>query len=140
MTKMNKRSFLYILLGIYFLIAVGNVGYNGLKTYTEVRDWYFLSDTQKREKIFGDLYTAFLFIDKNTVENASLLIVSSDVRAFFLGRYYLYPKKITVVATAKELAQQALPEYVASIGSSLKLKGYMLIKTKGNVFLYKRGN
>lgn len=128
---MDRKKILYVLLFLYFLIAIGNVGYNTIKTYSEIREWYFLTDTQKRYKLFGDLYTFFIFLDKNTPPKASLLIVSKDVRTFYLGRYYLYPKKITVVSLPKDIKMQASPQYIASFGSPVKLQNYSLIKTCG---------
>jgi hypothetical protein len=130
---MSRSTFLFVLLGVWALLAIGSVGYNAVNTVSEVKNWYFLTDTQKREKLFGDLYTFFTFIDKNTPADASILIKSFDVRTFFLGRYYLYPKKITVGEGAP---------YIASFGSPLKLQDYVLIETcsmkeqKG--FLYKK--
>lgn len=141
---MSRKTFLFVLLVAWGILAIGSVGYNAVNTVSEVKNWYFLTDTQKREKLFGDLYTFFTFIDKNTPEDASILLKSFDVRTFFLGRYYLYPKKITVVESSKDIKAQVSPQYVASFGSPMKLQDYVLIetcsmkKTKQKVFLYKK--
>ncbi len=140
---MKKRNFLFVLLSFYCFIAVGIVGYNIVTTVSEIKDWYFLTDIQKRHKIFGNLYDFFTFIDKNTPENAKILIVSSDVRTFFLSRYYLYPKKIIVLSSPKDISDLKIAyEYIASYGMPLSLNEYSLILTcgakDGKGFLYKK--
>lgn len=142
---MKKIKLLNLFLTLYFLIAVGALFYNGIKTYFEIKEWYFLSDTQKRHHLFGDIYDFFAYINKHTPPKSSILIVSKDVRTFFLGRYYLYPRKLQVVTSEAEVGKQTfLPEYVSSYKIPIHITGYSLIGTiilkdsKTSGFLYKK--
>lgn len=142
---MKRKIVLYVLLSLYFFIAIGEVSYNAIKIHQEVKVWYFLSDTQKRQLLIGDLYTSFLYIEKHSPPNATIVIVSKDVRAFFFGKYYLYPRNIQVFSSEKTMKyQQVAPQYIASLGIPLHLQKYKLVgteflqQTKETISLYKK--
>ncbi len=98
-----KKNTLFILIIFFICIAWFNIFYNLNKTVYEMKNWVFLSDTQKRVKIFGELYEITQLIDKNTTKKSKILLVTDKKMLYYLTRYYLYPRRI-YPTTAKELA------------------------------------
>lgn len=87
------------------MLAVFNVFYNSVKSVSEVREWAFLTDHEKRHKLFGDTYDFYTFINKNSQENANILFMPKDEMSFYLARYYLYPRLITRVTNEEQVAK-----------------------------------
>jgi hypothetical protein len=87
-----KLLFLLILLwiGISFIRTIYNVS----KLATEERQWYFLTDEQKRAKEFGDRHYFLRFVQSHTITGSTILLFTDDVETQYLGRYYLYPTEI----------------------------------------------
>lgn len=133
---MGKKIFI-ILIALWTLISIAAIFHNALKLSSEVKEWVFISDQEKRYKIFGDLYNFFIFIDKNT-DNEKILIVSDDVRTFYLGAYYLYPKKIDVISESEIDSFKYFEnyKYVALFNVEKKLKGFSTQKIEKS----KKGN
>ncbi len=95
---MNKKKLLTkILFFLFFLwiaISLLRTFYNFSKLATEERKWYGLSDEQKRVLQFGDLHSFFRFIQSHTKNRSTILFFTDDAKAYYLGRYYLYPTKV----------------------------------------------
>ncbi len=133
---MGKKIFI-ILIALWTLTSIAAIFLNAFKLRSEVKEWVFISDQEKRYKIFGDLYHFFIFINENT-DNEKILIVSNDVRTFYLGAYYLYPKKVEVISE-KEIDKFMHFEnykYVALFNIERKIKGFRIQKIEKS----KRGN
>jgi hypothetical protein len=96
MNLYRARLFFFILL-TWFLLSIFNVFYNIFKSLTEIRNWLPLSDYEKRQVIFGDLYPFLFFVGANTAKNSDILVYSNDIKTFYLSIYYLYPRIVTVV-------------------------------------------
>jgi hypothetical protein len=93
-----KAKILYMFISIWVILSVFDVGFNLVKSYSEGKHWLPLSDTQKRQEVYGNIYNPINFISKKTESKSSILIYSKDDKAYYLGRYYLYPRNITVVS------------------------------------------
>lgn len=145
------RFFIYLILAIWFIIALGRTLYNFSKVYTEDRQWITVSDDTKRLKIFGDLYTYTQFIDKNTTNKSSILSEYMDDRTYYYGRYSLFPKTFVNYVSSRETEKKLINnryDYFATntlnntITKSLIAFNYKLQKTlsiKGKTFfLYKK--
>ena len=126
-----KVKILLTLMSIWVILGFLNVFYNTYKTISEAKQWLFISDQEKRYKIFGDLYTFFIDINKDTPNNTHVLIYSKDVRTFYLGIYYLYPRiistvdsidKFTVLTTSKNY------NYIAIYNEKIPVIGYKEIR------------
>ena len=96
------KYLLLMLVFFWFAISLLRTGYNLSKVYTEERAWIFLSDEEKRNKIFGDLHIFFRFVQKNTKEGSRILFLSPGGKTYYVGLYYLYPTKITYVKNSME--------------------------------------
>ena len=81
-------------MSLWIAIALFRTLYNFSKLATEEREWYSLSTDEQREKDFGDSHNFFRFVQTHTRENSNILFYSKDTKAYFLGRYYLYPTKV----------------------------------------------
>lgn len=145
--QMKRKSLLFVLFSLWGLLAAGSVGYNAINTYAEVKNWYFLTDTQKREKIFGDLYTFFVFLHSQIQKEKELLLFSKDVRTHYFGMYTFYPTVITDTSSEKTLLQLAKSKkfrFIGTYNKTFSLEGYEQIaffssKTSENFgMLYKR--
>ncbi len=91
MLRINK--ILLFLLTFWILIAVSRTFYNLSKLYTEEKNWYKLTNEQKRGKFFGETHYFLRFLDSNTSNNSKILLFTNDLKTHYLGRYYLYPAK-----------------------------------------------
>lgn len=100
---MNMNKSLFIIIVLWIVISVGRTFYNFSKLFTEEREWYNLSDQQKKVKLFGDLDPFFRFVEKNTSPKDSILFLAPGGKAYFLSRYYLYPRRIFYIKDQKEI-------------------------------------
>jgi hypothetical protein len=87
-----KKIFV-LLIVLWCFIAVFRTFYNLSKIYTEERYWFKLTDEEKRGKFFGDEHYFLRFLDAHTIKNTKILFFTNDLKAQYLGRYYLYPEK-----------------------------------------------
>ena len=104
------------LIFLWVAIALTGLVYNGVKSVSEVKEWFFLTDFEKRQKIFGELFTFLYALKSTTSDNATILVYSTDIRTFHLSLYYLYPRKITLVDSKNALqvaASTANYDYIA---------------------------
>lgn len=101
MAKLPKKNIkkigtvlIIILLTIWFIVALGRTFYNLSKLYTEEKSWYLLSTEQQKAKQFGELHYLYQFVDLHTQNDSVIKFYTHDNKAYYLGRYYLYPKKV----------------------------------------------
>ncbi len=119
-----------LLIFLWIILAFFNVFYNSWKTISEVREWAPLSDSQKRHKLFGDLYDFFVLIKNHTGTKDHVLIFSNDGRTHFLSIYYLYPRIIESTNDDKrfiELFRSKKFTYIASFDNPALSKDYIQI-------------
>lgn len=101
--KENKQSGLYVLvfsiiIGLWFSLNLVRMFNNVIKIYTEELSWITLSDNQKREKIFGEKFTFWSYVKRNTDKTSSIAVYMPDPNtepgAYYFSLYILYPRKI----------------------------------------------
>jgi hypothetical protein len=130
MAYMKRKKFLLVLLSLWFFIALFSVGYNTINSFFEIKNWSFLTDAQKRHRIFGDLYDFFVFVNVHTADKREILIFSKDVRTHYFGMYMLYPKIMTDTNSEENLikiAKQATFPYIGTYDYRLHLDTYQEI-------------
>lgn len=145
MKKNNYQNYILLFL-IFFWVgfAIFSVFYNSQKAISEVREWGPLTDGQKRQKIFGNIYNFFLFIEQHTDENAQVLVFSTDIQTSYLSKYYLYPRIINSTDDKEQflqIAKNSTYPYLAIYGSTIDLDSYKLIASSNDsqqFTLYKR--
>lgn len=123
-TRILSRKIFFILISLWFVIAVFSLTYNSLKAFSEVRTWGGLSDTQKRQKIFGDSYNFINFL-KNNTHGKQILFFSNDSEVYYLARYSLYPQEIYW----NENDKISRFKYIATYNHDLVPNGYELVAT-----------
>lgn len=105
--KRNKIiTFTSFILIVWILLALVRTGLNFSKVLSEEISWISLTRIQKEELLFGDLYTFFSGIDQKTAKRSRILLYSTDGKAYFYGRYYLYPKGIYWAKTVTSLNRE----------------------------------
>jgi len=111
-------------------MSVFNVFYNSVKSISEIKNWAFLSDYQKREKIFGDLFVFIDLINKNTKNKSEILIIAKDEMPFYLSRYFLFPKKVYRQDSLNiaQIDKEKKYQYIAVYNQEVELKNYRQIK------------
>lgn len=130
-----------MLVVLWITFAILNVFYNIGKTIPEIKEWIFLSDDAKRQKLFGDIYAFYVFVNNHSEKNAKILFFPKDEMSFYLARYYLYPRIITRVDDEKKLQQLASMKTYSYIVSSkeITVHTYILVKQFGSEgYFYKR--
>lgn len=104
-----KRIF-YFLLILWFVLSLARTFYNFSKIATEEKDWLSFSDDQKRSKIFGDLYDFLRFVEVDTRKGSDIIFYMPDLtidgRLYYLGNYYLYPRRIEITDSLTYLAKR----------------------------------
>lgn len=103
---------LIAILLVFFGIACIRTAYNLSKVITEEKEWIGLSDEGRRKKAYGELYVFSERIKKQTKTNATVLFITTDTRAHYLVKYFLYPRRITVV---KPNAAASSPAFYAAV-------------------------
>src|SRR6266511_6096361 len=89
-----RKNLFYFLFLIWIITASFSVFYNIYKMRSEIKEWGYLSDSQKRQKIFGDSYNFCHFIQEHTNTQSKIFIFSKDGMTLLYCRYYLYPRLI----------------------------------------------
>ncbi len=142
-----KKVIFYILFAIWIFLAIFSLFYNAGKTISEMNEWAYLSDSEKRLKIFGDLHNFFILIKDNTEEKSNIFILSKDIKTPYLSIYYLYPRTITTTDDKSKFIKTALAQkhlYLAVYKQVIKLENYERVasfssKTSSDFgYLYKR--
>ncbi len=90
-----KKVFLSLFF-LWIILSILTLPYNALNTVLDIKSWFFLTDNQKREKIFGDTYDYIYFINSKTPKNSNIYIFSKDGKIGLIARYFLYPRKLYV--------------------------------------------
>lgn len=130
------------LIAAWFILSVIFTLYNAVKSVSEIKQWYPLSDSQRRYKIFGNLYSFLIFLDSKTQKNSKILVYSKDVRTYYLGIYYTYPRTIYVVDN-KKIFYKSLSshkfDYIAVYGNLVLPDKYTLVGSKpfGKIYVIK---
>lgn len=102
---------LYSILIIWIILSIARTGNNFGKIIFEEQKIIFLSDEEKRIKQFGDLHLFYAFVKKNTEEYSRILFLNPGGKVFFLGRYYLYPRRITDIREPKNISENEVHKY-----------------------------
>jgi hypothetical protein len=136
-----RTRLLYVLLIFWVIISIFDVGYNFIKLFSESMHWIPLSEFQKRHEVYGNIYDFTIFVGKHTDSKSSILIYSKDDKAFFLGRYFLYPRSIKVVSDKVKI-NQAIREvnfnYVVLDNYIENFDGFTPIASGSSWIIYKR--
>lgn len=135
-SKLGKlQIILCILIILWVIISSFDVTYNSLKTVSEAKHWISLSDFQKRHEIFGDIYNFINFVKNKSSEHTSILIYSDNDMVYYLGRYYLYPREISVAPNAQQfdsLQQSKKFDYVALFDKTTVVSNYPFLVSKSS--------
>jgi hypothetical protein len=131
-----------MLLVVWVVISVVSLVYNAKKSVSEIKEWAPLSDSEKRNKIFGDSHTFFIFIANHTDNKSHILIFSQDVKTFYLSKYYLYPRIVDSTDNyndLKHIARKGVYSYIALEKNTLSLDNYSIVASNsGKFYLYKK--
>jgi hypothetical protein len=108
-TNVNKVSLkvkiLSVVIFLWIVISIFDVSYNFVKSFSEAKFWLPLSDSQRRHEVYGSIYDFIVLIGKYTDNQSTILIYSKDNKAYYLARYYLYPRNINVVSNKNVINQ-----------------------------------
>ena len=105
-----KRLFdllLIIIIALWFGVSFLRTIYNISKLFSEELSWIRLSNTEKRSRLYGDIFFVLNALGNNQKKQNKVLLLSSDGKIFFLMRYHLYPQKIFWVTSKNELMKIA---------------------------------
>jgi hypothetical protein len=95
--KLLRAVFIFVVV-LWFLVSILRTFYNIARLFPEIKEWMFLSEDQKRIKMFGDNYSFVQFIKENLEQGSSVAIYTPDStisrQLHLLSTYYLYPGKI----------------------------------------------
>ena len=142
----QKQTLFFLLVCIWIGLSLLAVSVNAMRFVTDYREWGVLTDTQKRQKLFGERYTFSILMNEKTNKNAHILFYTDDEMAFYISRYYLYPKTI-IFEHDKKKAIEAIKEkkfpYLAFFNRSLSTPGYEVVGSLPNgsnhkAYIYKK--
>jgi len=88
---------------VWVVLSFTRTIYNFSKVYTEEMSWISLDDSEKRVRLFGDLYRVVSFISGKTSLSSNILLLAPGGKTFYVSRYYLYPRRITYARSLKEM-------------------------------------
>lgn len=122
-----KRNIFSVLIFIWIVLAAFSIVYNIGKSVSEVREWGSLSDRQKRQKLFGDLYDFFIITNENTPKDATMLFYSKERFEYYIGRYYVYPRKIIIIDNRNTFITRASEKkfpFLLLYNNDIQIDGY----------------
>ncbi len=90
------------LLLLWIVVSAVRTVSNFSKIFTEEKEWMGLSDYQKNNKYFGNIFSLLYNTSKYTSSNSRIGFYSGG-REFYLGRYELYPRRTIWYHTPQEL-------------------------------------
>lgn len=97
LSKKNKyivRKILIVLILFWIALSVLRLSFNLSKLITEEQEWLFLSDDEKKSKIFNNYYNLNKFLLINTRSKSKILLVTKDGMLYYYSRYDLYPREV----------------------------------------------
>lgn len=127
---LNKKIFIFFIY-CWIVFAFLNVFYNSNKLFSEIREWGFLSDAEKRHKLFGDYHDFFTLIKDHTKGEDTIFVFANggeEYHTYFLSIYYLYPRKIvTTIDKEKfsEIIKAKKYSYIAAYNYSIQTDAYV---------------
>lgn len=97
-----RKKIIFVLLALWILIAVIRLVINYLEFLTTDIKLYFISESVKNEELYGDVYPVFQSVE-NHFPSQNIYLLSDASKAYFYGRYAIYPKKIYWVESLSQL-------------------------------------
>lgn len=97
----NIKIAVVCILLIWILLSLARSIFNFSKVLTEERRWISMSDSKKKELLFGDIHNFLLFVNKNTNSN-SITLITNNYKAHYYAKYVLYPMRVDVMELDKE--------------------------------------
>lgn len=104
-----------LIIGAWFILSLLRLGYNIEKLFTEESKLFFMSDDEKRQLYLGETYSLIKFVENKTIPNSSIIVFSLDKKLYYMGRYYLYPRRLVNVSFYNELlsaVKKNRPNYI----------------------------
>lgn len=96
------QRFFFLLIFVWLLLSVAREIYNLSKIVGEDIPALKLSDTQKKEEIFGQYYHAFKFVENRTAPDAEILFIvtksAKESGVFYQALFFLYPRGVSVLS------------------------------------------
>ena len=137
--KKFGRINIFVLLFIFWIvISVFNVFYNSFKFISEAKHLLPLSAEQKRYEVYGNFYKFIEFIGQNTPQNSSILINSKDDKAYYLGRYYLYPRFVSVFGIKYTFdTKKGITDFIATDDFISTPSNYFVTASKSGYIIFK---
>jgi hypothetical protein len=86
-------AFIFLLV-LWTALSAGRIIFNLSKIFTVERGWIFMSDYQKREELYGDVFPIYNKINSLTNHEDIVNLISNDGKPYFILRFLLYPKKV----------------------------------------------
>ncbi len=92
---------LVCLLFIWVGLSITRVFYNIVRTVTTEREWFLMTDDEKRANLLGNEHIFLAMTKKTTPSDAEILVLIPNANIlpglFYKTIYYLYPRKLTFV-------------------------------------------
>lgn len=143
----KKRLYFYVIFSFWIILTLFSLAYNVINGFVDAKNWLPLSDSEKKYKLFGDMYVFFAFVKQHTPASTSILLYPHTEEIFYRGIYDLYPRVIYTAKDIHELKDTIKKKptlYIATYDTSISLDGYEKIasfsgkKSTNFGILYKR--
>lgn len=105
------KSVLAIILLFWLLFSVSSLVLNITELFSEEKIYFSATEDEKRKLLYGDSHLIYTFLLNQVKEIDNILLFSSSGKTFFLGRYYLYPKKIYWAAEKRNMTTDKIKRY-----------------------------
>jgi hypothetical protein len=135
----------FVKFAIYFWLALAifAVAYNALQSIKDFESWGKLTDSQKREKEFGNKFKFVEFVQNNTKENENIFLLPSDSVNFYFVRYYLFPQKVYQAMSLAQLEKNPFQKagVIATSGERVNIDNFSIGASrsgKSAFYIYKK--
>lgn len=138
--KVYILSLLFFLV-LWFVIGVARLFFNTTRMFTTEREWFFMSDDEKRIRLLGQEHVFLKNIQKITPVDAviQVYIPSHDILPgiFYKTIYYLYPRKLSF---ENSLSQVGSGRGDYFISYTEKKDNFILISGATKIYEYQIGD
>lgn len=126
--KTKREAAIFLILFFMFVISFTRIIYFGSVTTISASNLLLKNEDEKRLEQYGDMY--LLFEEVKNIPSNNFIIISKDDKAYFFGRYQIYPKHLINDQTQLNSVNYALIILPIDISKleNLEFLGFKVIK------------
>ena len=75
------KVLIFFMILLWVVLSLGRVSYNIYRVFTKEKEWFYLSNEEKKIKTFGDLHIFLTLISQKTKSDSKITIILADAKS-----------------------------------------------------------